>query len=142
MNFVPLRKDPKGDEATSGIPGKSATDLTGTESAKARNAQRSSDRTASARLACKPAHRRRKSEGSSMLRQLNFKSTNRVLLLVCVMYLITYIDRVNISTAAPAMQKDLGAHEHRARLGVRRVRLPLCVLSDRRRLARRSPRAT
>ena len=43
-----------------------------------------------------------------MLRQLNFKSTNRVLLLVCVMYLITYIDRVNISTAAPAMQKDLG----------------------------------
>jgi sugar phosphate permease len=32
----------------------------------------------------------------------------KVLLLLCLMYLITYIDRVNIATAAPFMQKDLG----------------------------------
>src|SRR5271170_7383038 len=33
---------------------------------------------------------------------------NRVLFLLCFMYLIFYIDRVNISTAAPLIQKDLG----------------------------------
>jgi MFS family permease len=37
-----------------------------------------------------------------------FKATNIILLIVCLMYLITYIDRVNIATAAPPMQKDLG----------------------------------
>ena len=37
-----------------------------------------------------------------------FKSTDRVLLLICLMYLVTYIDRVNIGTAAPAIQKELG----------------------------------
>src|ERR1700749_5194730 len=37
-----------------------------------------------------------------------FKTTNIVLLVICLMYLITYIDRVNIATAAPPMQKDLG----------------------------------
>lgn len=31
-----------------------------------------------------------------------------VLLITCLMYLIFYVDRVNISTAAPFMQKDLG----------------------------------
>ncbi len=41
--------------------------------------------------------------------QLSSKSvSNRVLLLICLMYFILYIDRVNISTAAPLMQKDLG----------------------------------
>ena len=34
--------------------------------------------------------------------------TNQVLLLLCLMYFIFYIDRVNISTAAPLIQKDLG----------------------------------
>ena len=33
---------------------------------------------------------------------------NLVLLIVCLMYLITYMDRVNIATGAPAMQKELG----------------------------------
>jgi MFS family permease len=33
---------------------------------------------------------------------------NQVLLLLCLMYFIFYIDRVNISTAAPLIQKDLG----------------------------------
>jgi MFS family permease len=37
-----------------------------------------------------------------------FKATNVVLLIICLMYLVTYIDRVNIATAAPPMQKDLG----------------------------------
>ena len=43
-----------------------------------------------------------------MLRLGRFKATDRVLLIICLMYFITYIDRVNIGTAAPAMQKDLG----------------------------------
>jgi len=33
---------------------------------------------------------------------------NRVLLLLCLMYMIFYIDRVNISTAAPLIKADLG----------------------------------
>jgi MFS family permease len=36
-----------------------------------------------------------------------FKATNVVLALLCVMYFITYIDRVNVSTAASAIQKEL-----------------------------------
>ena len=36
------------------------------------------------------------------------KASDTVLLIICLMYLITYIDRVNISTAALAMQKELG----------------------------------
>ena len=43
-----------------------------------------------------------------MLRLVRFKATDRVLLIVCLMYLVTYIDRVNIATAGPAMQKELG----------------------------------
>ena len=43
-----------------------------------------------------------------MLRLVRFKATDRVLLIICLMYLVTYIDRVNIGTAAPAMQKELG----------------------------------
>ncbi|AZU62312.1 MFS transporter [Neobacillus mesonae] len=33
---------------------------------------------------------------------------NKVLFLLCAMYFITYIDRVNIATAAPFMKEDLG----------------------------------
>ena len=37
------------------------------------------------------------------------KQTSRlVLFTICFMYLIFYVDRVNLSTAAPVMQKDLG----------------------------------
>ena len=43
-----------------------------------------------------------------MLRSGRFKATDRVLLIICLMYLVTYIDRVDIGTAAPAMQKELG----------------------------------
>src|ERR1700752_1859521 len=36
------------------------------------------------------------------------QASRLVLFVICLMYLIFYIDRVNISTAAPLMQKDLG----------------------------------
>lgn len=36
-----------------------------------------------------------------------FRAPNIVLFIICLMYLVTYIDRVNISTAAPILQKDL-----------------------------------
>ena len=37
-----------------------------------------------------------------------FRTTNLVLFIICLMYLVTYIDRVNIGTAAPLIQKELG----------------------------------
>src|ERR1700692_3833364 len=37
-----------------------------------------------------------------------FSVSNTVLLIICLMYLILYVDRVNISTAAPLMKADLG----------------------------------
>jgi sugar phosphate permease len=36
------------------------------------------------------------------------RPSGRVLLLLCAMYFVTYIDRVNLSTAAPILQKELG----------------------------------
>lgn len=36
------------------------------------------------------------------------KASRLVLFIICLMYLIFYVDRVNLSTAAPIMQKDLG----------------------------------
>ena len=43
-----------------------------------------------------------------MLRFSRVKATDVVLVIICTMYLVTYIDRVNIATAASAMRKDLG----------------------------------
>src|SRR5260370_13893925 len=43
-------------------------------------------------------------------------STNTVLILLCVMYAITYIDRVNVSTAASIFKKDL--HLTNAQVGL------------------------
>jgi MFS family permease len=43
-----------------------------------------------------------------MTRSRLFGAGNIVLLIICLMYLVTYIDRVNIATAAPLMQKELG----------------------------------
>src|SRR5258706_4330671 len=37
-----------------------------------------------------------------------FKATHVVLAMLCIMYFITYVDRVNISTAASEIQKELG----------------------------------
>jgi MFS family permease len=36
-----------------------------------------------------------------------FSSTNLVLLMICLMYALTYIDRVNVATAGPVFQKEL-----------------------------------
>jgi MFS family permease len=36
-----------------------------------------------------------------------FSSTNMVLFFVCLMYGLTYIDRINVNTAGPVFQKDL-----------------------------------
>src|SRR6202795_1368925 len=37
-----------------------------------------------------------------------FSVSNTVLLIICLMYLILYVDRVNIATAAPLVKADLG----------------------------------
>jgi MFS family permease len=42
------------------------------------------------------------------MRSAWISTPNKVLLLLCFMYLIFYIDRVNISTAAPLIKTDLG----------------------------------
>jgi MFS family permease len=41
------------------------------------------------------------------MRALRLAAPNTVLLLLCAMYLILYVDRVNISTAAPLIQREL-----------------------------------
>ena len=41
-------------------------------------------------------------------RYLKPTASNRMLWLLCLMYLIYYMDRVNVSTAAPLVQRDLG----------------------------------
>jgi sugar phosphate permease len=40
--------------------------------------------------------------------RIRFKATHVVLAMLCVMYFITYVDRVNIGTAASEIQKELG----------------------------------
>jgi MFS family permease len=47
---------------------------------------------------------------------LRFKATHVVLAMLCVMYFITYIDRVNIGTAASEIQKEL--HLSNTQLGL------------------------
>jgi len=42
------------------------------------------------------------------MRIMRNQASRLVLFTICIMYLIFYVDRVNISTAAPVMQKDLG----------------------------------
>src|SRR5512140_309143 len=41
------------------------------------------------------------------MRARRFRPTDIVLALLCVMYLITYVDRVNIATAADAIRREL-----------------------------------
>jgi MFS family permease len=48
--------------------------------------------------------------------RLRLKATHVVLAMLCIMYLITYIDRVNISTAASEIQKEL--HLSNTQLGL------------------------
>ena len=44
----------------------------------------------------------------TLARDRRFSVSNTVLLIICLMYLILYVDRVNISTAAPLIKADLG----------------------------------
>lgn len=52
---------------------------------------------------------------------------SKVLVLLCLMYLITYMDRVNISTAAPFIKEDLGLNN--TKLGLALV-LPVTLDDD------------
>ncbi len=45
-------------------------------------------------------------QGSKQQKSI-FSSTNVVLFMVCLMYALTYIDRINVNTAGPVFQKDL-----------------------------------
>lgn len=56
------------------------------------------------------------SGGRGWVRYLRPTVANRVLWLLCLMYFVYYIDRVNVSTAAPLVQRDLGLTH--AQLGI------------------------
>src|SRR5260370_35867509 len=47
------------------------------------------------------------SEWADRVRPGIFSASNLVLFLVCLMYGLTYIDRINVNTAGPVLQKDL-----------------------------------
>src|SRR5260370_3875739 len=47
------------------------------------------------------------SESAARVRPGIFSASNLVLFLVCLMYGLTYIDRINVNTAGPVLQKDL-----------------------------------
>ncbi|MGY4785892.1 MFS transporter [Rhodococcus opacus] len=46
--------------------------------------------------------------GTTLMESLRHRVRGKVLLLLCGMYFITYMDRVSISTAAPFIKQDLG----------------------------------
>src|SRR5579872_6569566 len=46
-------------------------------------------------------------EKNKAARPIVFSATTNVLILICAMYGITYIDRVNVSTAASVFKQDL-----------------------------------
>lgn len=48
--------------------------------------------------------------------QMKFGATSRILFVLCLLYLILYIDRVNISTSAPLIKAELGLNN--AQLGL------------------------
>ena len=52
---------------------------------------------------------------------------NRVLWLLCLMYFVYYIDRVNVSTAAPLVQKDLGLSNEQLGIAFGAFALPYTI---------------
>ena len=60
-----------------------------------------------------------------------------ILGLICLMYLITYLDRVNISTAAPAISAEFGFDEDHDGRHFQRLRVGLRAVPGSRRLAQR-----
>src|SRR6202790_4369899 len=51
------------------------------------------------------SHANQGQRGAGLMRR--FSHSNKVLLILCLMYLILYVDRVNISTAAPLIKAEL-----------------------------------
>src|SRR5258708_36123755 len=51
------------------------------------------------------SHANQGQRGAGLMRR--FSPSNKVLLILCLMYLILYVDRVNISTAAPLIKAEL-----------------------------------
>src|SRR5215469_16738127 len=68
-----------------------------------------------------------------------FGISNTVLLIICLMYLILYADRVNFD-GRPADQGGSRPKQYPARIGFLGVRLSLCVVATARRLFRRQIR--
>jgi sugar phosphate permease len=66
-----------------------------------------SDRTTRARGSATPRTIKHPGGSPSLKDAFLHRVRGKVLLLLCFMYMITYVDRVNISTAAPFMQDDL-----------------------------------
>ncbi|WP_083933203.1 MFS transporter [Sciscionella marina] len=74
----------------------------------------------------------------SLLGVFRHRVRGRVLALLCAMYFITYLDRVNISTAAPYIKADLGLNDTQLGLALSAFSIPYAffqvfggVLSDR-----------
>ena len=68
--------------------------------------------------------------------KIRFKPTSVVLAMLCAMYFITYMDRVNIGTAASGIQHDLHLSNTELGLVFLGLRLALFAFSGRRRLGR------
>ncbi len=66
-----------------------------------------------------------------------FRATNVVLMLLCLMYFITYLDRVNVSTAAAGFAKEFDLDKTRDRPRLLGVRVSVPDLPDHRRLGQR-----
>ncbi len=45
------------------------------------------------------------------MKRFRFRATSTILLLLCLMYFFTYLDRVNVSTAAVGFSKDFGLNK-------------------------------
>lgn len=57
------------------------------------------------------------------------RARTQVLVLLCLMYAISYIDRANISTAAPAIQRDLGLTDTQLGIALAAFSVPYALLS-------------
>src|SRR3954465_12320195 len=67
----------------------------------------------------RPPGRRR-----TFLESFPHRVRTKVLVLLCFMYLITYMDRVNISTAAPFIKDDLGPNNTHRGLALAAFSIP------------------
>jgi sugar phosphate permease len=57
------------------------------------------------------------------------RARTQVLALLCLMYAISYIDRANISTAAPSIQQDLGLSDTQLGVALAAFSVPYALLS-------------